>query len=1295
MESQPLPGKAHAHDRRFLNGGGEMGERIRAFDWTGTPLGPPERWPVGLKTAVRIMLTSRQAMWIGWGAELTYLYNDPYKSIIGGKHPSALGQPTSIVWREIWDDIAPLLATARQGDQGTYVESQLLIMERNGYPEETYYTFSYSPVPDDEGGAGGIICANTDDTGRVVRERQLALLRQLAASAADARTVPDACAFAGKSLATDPQDVPFALIYLLDPSGRELMLAAATGIDSDHPAAPVRVSAESAAPWPIAAALRSRVTQVVDDLASTVGPIPSGVWDRSPQRAVVVPLSVRGAEREAGVLILGLNPYRLLDDPYRGFIDLVAGHISASMANATAYEDERRRADMLVELDRAKTVFFSNVSHEFRTPLTLMLGPLGDMLAQPEGAILPRDRDVLTVVHRNGLRLAKLVNNLLDFSRIEAGRVQAHYEPTDLAALTTDIASVFRSAAEKAGVRLAIECPPLPEPLYVDREMWEKVVLNLLSNALKFTFEGGITVRLQWHDDHATLAITDTGIGIAANELPHVFERFHRVRGARSRTQEGTGIGLALVQELVRLHGGTIEAHSIVDRGTTFTVSVPAGSAHLPAGSVSTASSLPSTSVPAEAYVNEALGWVSDNAHSEISDAQADVANVPRIVVADDNADMRAYVSRLLSDRWQVVSVGDGSAALAAVHERIPDLVVADVMMPGLDGFALLDALRENPATRHIPVMLLSARAGEEATLEGIAAGADDYLVKPFTARDLVTRVEAQLLRAREREAQRERTAQIESVLNNAPLGVYLVDQDFRIVHVNPIAAPVFGDIPDLIGRDFGEVIHLLWASDYADEVVRLFRHTLETGETYVTHERAEYRIDRGTTEYYEWRTDRVPLPDGRFGVVCYFRDISAQVQARLTIAESESRFRELAESLGEANRLKDEFLATLSHELRTPLNAILGWSHMLRSGTMPSGTQQRALVSLERNARAQAQLVDDLLDVSRIISGKLAIKTDAVDLSTVIAAAVDAVRPGAQAKGVSVNVALDPEREILVTGDGDRLQQVAWNLLANAVKFTPGGGRVDVELRNSESEAEVIVRDSGQGIDPVFLPYVFERFRQADSTPARKHGGLGLGLAIARHLTEAHGGTISVESAGQDQGSTFVVRLPIRAVGQRAVVPAKAADESASRMLAGARALVVDDEADARELIRFVLEAEGAHVTTAESAGTALHLFGSRSFDVLVADIGMPEQDGYSLIRAIRSLPPSDGGGTPAVAVTAYASLREREGVLDAGYDWHLPKPVEPEQLIAAVSTALSTRSPGPARTSKTRKPPRRRSKA
>ncbi|MBV8070662.1 MAG: response regulator, partial [Acidobacteriaceae bacterium] len=754
---------AQGADRDFLSGGGEMGALMRAYQWDRTSLGSPASWPQSLKMAVRIMLTSRQPIWIGWGKELTYFYNDPYKSIIGGKHPEALGRPTREVWHEIWGDIGPMLDIALGGDQGTYVESQLLVMERNGYPEETYYTFSYSPIPNDDSTVGGIICANSDDTQRVIGERQLALLRDLAADAGHARNWQDACERSAAALAKNPRDLPFALIYVGDPEGSSARLAGLAGIERKHPGAPDAINIDGVSHWPVGEVLRSQVGQIVPDLGALFGSeIPTGPWASPPSQAALIPILPTGETGRAGVLIVGLNPFRLFDENYRGFLSLVAGQIAAAIANAQAYEEERRRAEALAEIDRAKTTFFSNVSHEFRTPLTLMLGPVEDVLNDSDAtAIAPVHRNRLETAHRNSLRLLKLVNSLLDFSRIEAGRVDASFEAVDLARLTTELASNFESAIEKAGLTLRIDCADLGQPVHVDREMWEKIVLNLLSNAFKFTFEGEIAVELRNSGDrrHALLTIRDTGVGIPESELPRLFERFHRIEGQRSRSFEGSGIGLALVSELVKLHLGAIRVESEPGKGTAFTVSVPLGSAHLSAEQIGKHRSRASTSLRSEAFVEEALRWLPTT--QSPNDLQPDRAeDAPelllgertrgaRILVADDNADMRNYVRRLLGSRWKVETVSDGQDALEAIRQEKPDLLLTDVMMPRVDGFSLLREIRSDHWLRDLPVVMLSARAGEEARVEGLDAGADDYLTKPFSARELIARVNANLEMAR------------------------------------------------------------------------------------------------------------------------------------------------------------------------------------------------------------------------------------------------------------------------------------------------------------------------------------------------------------------------------------------------------------------------------------------------------------------------------------------------------------------------------------------------------------------
>jgi signal transduction histidine kinase len=476
----------------------------------------------------------------------------------------------------------------------------------------------------------------------------------------------------------------------------------------------------------------------------------------------VIPIPSNRPLQPAGVLVAGVSARLKWDESYRGFLELVTAPIATAIANARAYEEEKRRAESLAELDRAKTAFFANVSHEFRTPLTLILGPVEDLLAHGRADLPAATASQLEVVHRNGLRLLRLVNTLLDFSRIEAGRVRAVYRPTDLAAFTADLASMFRAAVERAGLRLVVDCPKLSAPVFVDRDMWEKIVLNLLSNAFKFTFDGEIAVTLRQTGQAAELQVRDTGTGIPPKEMPRLFERFHRIQNARGRTHEGSGIGLSLVQELVKLHGGSVTADSVLHQGTTFTVTVPLGSAHLPSDQIGGSLVLAPTATGTSPYVNKALRWLPDEKgedarRSELPNDQdvlplpyprpapREAAARPRVLVADDNADMRQYLVRLLAGQYQVMAVPDGMAALAAASGEPPDLVLSDVMMPGLDGFGLLKELRADPGTRDVPVIMLSARAGEESRIEGIDAGADDYLVKPFSARELRACVSARL----------------------------------------------------------------------------------------------------------------------------------------------------------------------------------------------------------------------------------------------------------------------------------------------------------------------------------------------------------------------------------------------------------------------------------------------------------------------------------------------------------------------------------------------------------------------
>ena len=631
--------------------------------------------------------------------------------------------------------------------------------------EEVYVTFGYSPILGDDGRTiEGVFCACTETTGRIIGVRRLATLRDLGARSAEQRSSELACRDAAEILRANPLDIPFAAIYLLDEEGTSARRVAGTRLPDGSSAFPENhlvIDGDAASgPWPLRRVVETLQRCQVSDLPGNIGVFPAGPWPDAVETAFVLPLAARSQPRPAGFLIAGVSPRRILDADYGSFLDLVAEHIATSIAEARAFEAERKRAEALAEIDRAKTTFFSNVSHEFRTPLTLLMSPIEEVLATP--GLSSDVRQHLTLAHRNSLRLLRLVNTLLDFSRVEAGRIQASYEPVDLPRLTAGIASNFHSACELAGLTLEVDCPPIPEPVYVDREMWEKIVVNLLSNAFKFTLQGRIEITMRRDAPNVSLTVSDTGVGIPEAELPRIFERFHRIEGQHGRTYEGTGIGLALVQELVRQHGGEIAVHSRIGQGTTFTVTIPLGSGHLPTDRISAPRMLASSAIGAQAFVEEALRWLPvDSREIPLSEpviwdivptvSEQSANDRAHVLLADDNADMRDYVSRLLSSRWDVEAVADGQAALEAARRRKPDLVLADIMMPYLDGVGLLSALRRDLQLWDVPVILLSARVGEEARAEGLEAGADDYLVKPFSARELIARVSSHLALSRVR----------------------------------------------------------------------------------------------------------------------------------------------------------------------------------------------------------------------------------------------------------------------------------------------------------------------------------------------------------------------------------------------------------------------------------------------------------------------------------------------------------------------------------------------------------------
>ncbi len=707
-----------------------MGSRILSFDWEAHPLGDPAQWSAAVRTTAATALACRFPTVLWLGDQLRLIYNDAYIPMLGDKHPAALGSAGADVWWDIWDVICPLLDGVVTTGKATWSDDLKLMLVNDGRRRERYFTFTYSPIIGAGGAVEGVFCAVAETTERVLSERRLRTLSTLAAALMDAQSVEAALDTAIDVCAHHLADLPFAAVYASDEADSVLRLRGAT------PGA-AAVMPQLLGSLTDRGSVEADGLRLVPELPALLPALATGLGKDCPEQALVVTLSGTADavtdSSSTAALVLGLSRYRPLDDQYRGFCRLVADQVSATMANATAYQGERRRAESLAQLDQAKTTFLANVSHEFRTPLTLMLGPVDDALASLSGDDALAEQ--LQIVRRNGRRLLRLVNSMLDFSRIEAGQSQPQLAVVDLGALTAGIASSFAEVCRIAGIDLVLDCRAAWAE--ADAAMWETIVLNLVSNAFKYTLTGSIAVTAgPGRDGGAAITVSDTGTGIAAEHLPRLFDRFYRPADTGGRTAEGSGIGLALVRSLVEMHHGTIDVDSTPGQGTTVRVSLPA--AH--AGPSASAADSIAGSAKANDYADEALGWLGAD-----SDAEQVFSSRQVVLVADDNADMRRHLATVLGSRWDVVVAGDGRQALELARRCQPDLLITDVMMPELDGFGLIGAIRADASLASLPVIMLSARAGPEAVGDGLAAGADNYLVKPFTSADLISHVAARL----------------------------------------------------------------------------------------------------------------------------------------------------------------------------------------------------------------------------------------------------------------------------------------------------------------------------------------------------------------------------------------------------------------------------------------------------------------------------------------------------------------------------------------------------------------------
>jgi signal transduction histidine kinase len=1295
----PRPGGAD-----FLAGGGEVGRLIRAKRWNETPLGAPDLWPQSLKAVVRIVLTSRYQMWMGWGPDLTFFYNDAYRPTLGVKHEWALGASAREVWKEIWPDIGPRIEHVLVSGEATWDEGLLLFLERSGYPEETYHTFSYSPLADDDNKVVGMLCVVTEETERIIGARRLGGLRELAAEIPRHNTRAAVLDASQRQLDQNLKDLPFTLMYLFDDSGKAV-LSAHSGFEGDHAIAPQSLDPQDPdAAWPVRELLSRRELIRVGDLGDRFTDLPRGAWDKAPREAVMAQIAQQGQDAPAGFLAAAVNPYRRLDDAYLGFIDLVAGQLAAGLANAQAHEEARRRADALTELDRAKTTFFSNVSHEFRTPLTLMLGPLEDLLNQPDDAQLGEQRQLLLIAQRNGVRLLKLVNTLLDFSRIEAGRMQATYEPLQLHTYTAELASAFRSATEKAGLRLIVDATPLAQPVFVDRDMWEKVVLNLLSNAFKFTFEGEIRVetRTAPGGDKAEITIRDTGTGIGADQLPHVFDRFRRIEGARGRSIEGSGIGLALVLELVKAHGGDIRITSEVGRGTAVTVSIPYGDGHLPRDQVGRSRETNTAQSRVQAYIDEALGWLADagtefesNMLGQVSGQTGvfalDILNPGQtVLLADDNLDMRTYLQKLLQTAGFVVdAVADGEEALAAAMLSKPDLVLADIMMPKMDGFQLLTALRADVRLRDVPVLLLSARAGEEAKVEGLAAGANDYLTKPFSARELIARVRANLdLAAVRRESQealrraneslekqvQERTAdlrvkeaRLRSIFGTSYTYQGFLSVDGTLLDANATSlAGIQSSLEDVIGKKFWDTPWFS-AAPGMPEVVRDALPSVAAGATW----RREIHINLPEHGWRWFDFQMRPVWDARGVVVAIVPEAVETTQRRR--AEEALRQAQKMESIG-------QLTGGVAHDFNNLLTIIMGSLETLRrqlqQGASAGASLQRPLDSAMRGAQRAASLTQRLLAFSR----QQPLNPRPVDLSRLVSGMSDLLH---RTIGEQISI------QTVLTGglwrvniDANQLETAIINLAVNARDAMPDGGNLTIETANARLDedyvsdhAEVVpglyvmlaVTDTGGGMSPGTIARAFEPFF---TTKDIGHG-TGLGLSQVYGFVKQSGGHVQIYSE-EGSGTSVKIYLPRLYAEDALVIPEPIPTVAAGS--AGEIILAVEDDPDVRAHTTGALRELGYQVLEAANGKIALDILEANPpVDLLFTDVGLPGgMNGRQLAEAARRLRPE----LNVLFTTGYArNAIVHDGRLDPGVQL-LTKPFTFVALSQKLRDMLDARS-------------------
>lgn len=1273
------------HPLAFMQGGGAVGAQMRALDWSATPLGPAEHWPQSLKTAVGILVPCGFPMQLWWGPQLTMLYNDEFTQILGDKHPWALGSPVEQVWSDVWPVTGPMAQHVLAGGDAVQGRDLQLVMTRFGYAEETFFSFSYSPVRDDSGAIAGIIVPVIETTFKVLAERRLRALRDLGALP-DIRDSASVIDVAMKVLAAHPLDVPFAACYQIDEHQVATRVGLA-GLDSDSPLAPPRFRLDANAPWPAAEALQLVTGLAFKQVIARFGEHALAPWFAPIEQTMVLPLRLEGWQ---GVLVCGVSPRRALDADYRTWFDLIAGQFGNALNHALSHEQAQQRADRLAELDHAKTVFFSNISHEFRTPLTLIQAAVNELTALPQAEQATEPLDMLV---RNQQRLLKLVNNLLDFSRIEGGHLNVQREAVDLARFTAELAESFRSLMEQGGLILLVDCPPLDQPVWIDRGLWETIVLNLLSNAFKFTLAGTVSVRLHVDGAGIKLQVADTGVGIALDQQTLLFQRFQRLEGRGGRSFEGSGIGLSMVHELVQLLEGQIDVVSQPGVGTTFNVHMPWGAASEappPRAEVANVQAR-------RAYVDEAAQWLDQGMlEAEPEPTLTGAAGADLILVVDDNLDFRRWLVRLLaSSGYTVMAASNGAEALRIARATPPRLVLSDVMMPDMDGFALLAAMRAEPALALAPFLLLSAQAGEEARADGLLKGADDYLVKPFSAQQLLIRVRGKLLQAYARhgaaEALRQSEQRFREVADAAPVMIWVSDEaGLRTWCNRPWLAFTGRTLIQEVGHGWAEGVH----PDDVSRCLAVYARAIKQREPF----RMDYRLRRADGEYRVIEDHGVPhiTGDDRFvGFIGSCVDVtrtrmSEEAQRRLNetlevrvqarTEELAASYRSLLTQIQERERVETtlrqmqrleavgQLTAGFAHDFNNLLTVVLANARLL-DRVITEDPGKRRVEMIRTAAERGARLVAQLLAFAR----RQKLEPHVVNLNETLAGMADLLQSTLGGMNQLELAFSDDLAPALV--DITQLELVVLNLAINARDAMPNGGALRISTNNVSINTDfsaqmalavgeyvrLAVSDTGTGMPPEVVARAFEPF----FTTKEVGKGSGLGLAQVYGFARQSGGTVTIDTS-PGRGTTVSVFLPATQQAESGDRAINVLPGSGANLTGQQRVLVVDDDEDVRESTVAVLQDQGYTVVQTGDCTVALELIATNDdIDVLVADFAMPVMNGAELARRARILQPD----LPVLFVTGYA---DQVLLADFSADQIIQKPFQPQDLAARISRLL-----------------------